>query len=60
MERSTPSTWCRSLERCHPVKVVEVKKSFACSADLEIIEDHVSGLSSNQESIVLLCLLLFI
>ena len=39
--------------------VGEVKKSSACSAGLEIIKDHVSDVSPIQESIVLLCLLLF-
>ena len=35
----------------------ELHKSFACSADFEV--DHVSDLYFPQESIVLLCLLLF-
>ena len=39
--------------------LVDVKKSFACCTDLELVIDHVSDLSSLQESIVLLCLLLF-
>ena len=39
--------------------VVEVKKSVTSSTDLEIVIDDVSELSSSEESIVLLCLLLF-
>ena len=41
---------------CH--KIGEVKKSFACSTDLDVVIDHVGNLSSFQKSIVLLCLLL--
>ena len=41
-------------------KVVDVKNSFACSADLEITKRVMQGnLFSLQETIVLLCLLLF-
>ena len=40
-------------------QLAEVKKSFACSAGLEMVIDHVSDLSSSQESIVHLRLLLF-
>ena len=39
-------------------KIVDVKK-FGCSTDLEVVIDHVSDLSSIQEAMVLLCLLLF-
>ena len=38
-------------------EIVEVKKSFACSTDLEVVTDHVGNFSSFQESIVLFCLL---
>ena len=40
-------------------KIIEVKKSFACCTDLEVVMDHVGDLSSFQEPIVLLCLFLF-
>ena len=55
MERSTSS---------HPVSKpcplsFEATKSFACSTDAEVVTDHASDLFSFQESIVLLCLLLF-
>ena len=63
MERSTASHLVS--KPCNVVilqqdsqQVVDVKKSFACSTDLEIITDHAGDLSSCQESIDLLCLLL--
>ena len=43
----------------HSQEVVEVEQNFACFADVEILTDHVTDLSSLQESMVLLCLWLF-
>ena len=42
-----------------PLRKSFKSKKIACSADLEAINDHVSDVFSFQESIVLLCPLLF-
>ena len=64
MERSTSSHLVSKpctfvLLQMDSYEVVEVKRSFACTTDLEVVMGNVCDLSSFKGTFVLLCLLLF-